>query len=64
MFLKYADLTPLKDDKTDKENYIPISILPVLIIAYEWLKNGQFCSDHEHAVRFSKNGLIRDIVYC
>ena len=54
MFLKYADLTPLKDDKTDKENYIPISILPLLIIAYEWLKNGQFCSDLEHAVRFPK----------
>ena len=54
MFLKYADLTPLKDDKTDKENYIPISILPLLITAYEWLKNGQFCSHLEHAVRFPK----------
>ena len=35
--LKYADITPTK---TDKENYRPISILPVLSIVYERLMHG------------------------
>ena len=35
--LKYADITPIfkKDDKTDKTNYRPISILPNLSKIYE-----------------------------
>ena len=35
--LKYADvkLVSKKDDKTDKENYRPISILPTLSKVYE-----------------------------
>ena len=35
--LKYADVKPFfkKDDKTDKENYKPISILPTLSNVYE-----------------------------
>ena len=35
--LKYADVKPVfkKDDKTDKENYKPISILPTLSNVYE-----------------------------
>ena len=34
--LKYADITPIskKDDKTDKTNYRPISILPNLSKIY------------------------------
>ena len=37
--MKYADVTPIhkKDDKTDKENYRPISILPNLSKVYERL---------------------------
>ena len=37
--LKYTDVKPVlkKDDKTDKENYRPISILPTLIKVYERL---------------------------
>ena len=37
--MKYADVTPIhkKDDKTDKENYRPISILPNLGKVYEKL---------------------------
>ena len=37
--MKYADVTPIhkKDDKTDKENYRPISILPNLTKVYERL---------------------------
>ena len=38
--LKCADITPIKDNKTDKENYKPISILPVLSIIYERLMYG------------------------
>ena len=35
--LKYADVTPVfkKDDKSDKSNYRPISILPNLSKVYE-----------------------------
>ena len=35
--MKYADVTPIdkKDDKTDKTNYCPISILPNLSNVYE-----------------------------
>ena len=35
--MKYAEVTPIhkKDDKTDKENYCPISILPNLSKVYE-----------------------------
>ena len=35
--MKYADVTPIhkKDDKTDKTNYRPISILPNLSKVYE-----------------------------
>ena len=29
--MKYAEVTPKKDDKTDKENYRSISISPNLI---------------------------------
>ena len=37
--MKYADVTPIhkKDDKTDKENYRPISILPNLNKVYDRL---------------------------
>ena len=37
--LKYANVKPVfkKDDKTDKENYRPISILPTLSKVYERL---------------------------
>ena len=37
--MKYADVTPIhkKDDKTDKTNYRPISILPNLSKVYERL---------------------------
>ena len=36
--LKYSDVKPFKkDDKTDKENYRPISILPTLSKVYERL---------------------------
>ena len=35
--MKYAEVTPIhkKDDKTDKENYCSISILPNLSKVYE-----------------------------
>ena len=35
--MKYAEVTPIhkKDDKTDKENYCPISILPNLSKVYD-----------------------------
>ena len=35
--MKYAEVTPIhkKDDKTDKENYCPIKILPNLSKVYE-----------------------------
>ena len=41
--MKYADVTPIdkKDDKTDKENYRPISILPNLSKVYERLMYNQ-----------------------
>ena len=41
--MKYADVTPIhkKDDKTDKENYRPISILPILSKVYERLMYNQ-----------------------
>ena len=41
--LKYADIKPVfkKDDKTDKENYRPISILPTLSKVYERLIHNQ-----------------------
>ena len=41
--MKYAEVTPIhkKDDKTDKENYRPISILPNLSKVYERLKCNQ-----------------------
>ena len=41
--LKYADVRPVfkKDDKTDKENYRPISILPNLSKVYERLMYDQ-----------------------
>ena len=41
--MKYADVTPIyqKDDKTDKTNYFPISILPSLIKVYEVLMYNQ-----------------------
>ena len=37
--LKYADVNPVfkKDDKSDKENYRPISILPILSKVYQRL---------------------------
>ena len=37
--MKYAEVTPIhkKDDKNDKENYCPISILPNLSKVYERL---------------------------
>ena len=41
--LKYADVTPLfkKDDKSDKSNYRPISILPNLGKVYEGIMHNQ-----------------------
>ena len=41
--MKYADVAPIhkKDDKTDKENYRPISILPNLSKVYEKLMDNQ-----------------------
>ena len=41
--MKYADVIPIhkKDDKTDKENYLPISILPNLSKVYERLMYNQ-----------------------
>ena len=41
--MKYADVTPIhkKDDKTDKINYRPISILPNLSKVYERLMYNQ-----------------------
>ena len=41
--MKYAEVTPIhkKDDKTDKTNYRPISILPNLSKAYERLMYNQ-----------------------
>ena len=41
--MKYADVIPIhkKDDKTDKENYRPISILPNLSKVYEKLMYNQ-----------------------
>ena len=41
--MKYAEVTPIhkKDDKTDKENYRPISILPNLSKVYERLTCNQ-----------------------
>ena len=41
--MKYADVTPIykKDDKTDKTNYRPISILPNLSKIYERLMYNQ-----------------------
>ena len=41
--MKYADVTPIyqKDDKTEKTNYFPISILPNLIKVYEVLMYNQ-----------------------
>ena len=41
--MKYAEVTPIhkKDDKTDKENYCPISILPNLSKVYEKLMYNQ-----------------------
>ena len=41
--LKYADITPIfkKDDKTDRANYRPISILPNLRKIYEQFKQSQ-----------------------
>ena len=43
--LKYADFKPVlkKDDKTNKENYRPISILPTLSKVYERLIYNQMC---------------------
>ena len=43
--LKYADITPIfkKDDKTDKTNYRPISILPNLSKIYERFMQNQMC---------------------
>ena len=37
--LKYADVTPVfkKDDKSDKSNYRPISILPNLIPCFHYI---------------------------
>ena len=41
--MKYAGVTPIhkKDDKTDKENYRPISVLPNLSKVYERLMYNQ-----------------------
>ena len=41
--MKYAEVTPIhkKDDKTDKENYCPISIMPDLSKVYERLMYNQ-----------------------
>ena len=41
--MKYAEVTPIhnKDDKSDKENYRPISILPNLSRVYERLMYNQ-----------------------
>ena len=41
--MKYAEVTPThkKDDKTDKENYRPVSILPNLSKAHERLMYNQ-----------------------
>ena len=43
--MKYADIIPIhkKDDKTDKENYHPISILPSLTEVYERQMYNQIC---------------------
>ena len=44
--LKLADITLLykKDDKTDKKNYIPISILPVVSKIFEHIMQTQIVS--------------------
>ena len=44
--MKYAEITPIhkKDDKTDKENYRPITILPNLSKLYERLIYNQIYS--------------------
>ena len=41
--MKYAEVTPIhnKDDKTDKENFRPISILPNLSKVYKMLMYNQ-----------------------
>ena len=41
--MKYTDVIPIhkEDDKTDKENYCPISILPNLSKVYERLTYNQ-----------------------
>ena len=41
--MKYAEVAPIhkKDDKTDKENYRPITILPILSKVYERLMYNQ-----------------------
>ena len=43
--LKYANITPIfkKDDKTDKTNYRPISILPKVRKIYERFMQNQMC---------------------
>ena len=45
--LKYADVRPIfkKDDKNDKENYRPISILPNISKIYEGLMYDQLYPD-------------------
>ena len=44
--LKLADITPLykKDDKTDKKNYRPVSILPVVSKIFERIMQTQIVS--------------------
>ena len=41
--MKYAEVASIhkKDDKTDKENYRPITILPILSKVYERLMYNQ-----------------------
>ena len=45
--LEYADVRPIfkKDDKTDKENFWPISILPNISEIYERLMYDQLYPD-------------------
>ena len=57
--MKYADVIPVhkKDHKTDKDNYLPISILPNLSKVYERLMYSQIYPWHvilQVSMRFSE----------
>ena len=66
--MKYTKVTPShkKDDKTDKENYRPISILPNLSIVFERIMYNQIYQYFQ--ILFSKfqsgfrKGLMHSIV--